>query len=153
MGIKALQVGKTFHHIYSGDTNPVEGADGHDADFKPTRWNLKVLDSRVLAILKDKSTKITIDPSKPDEEIGTQVNQNAYYFEVCALGLDKPDDFLDAKGEPIKFTTIKRNIGGKSYEVATNEFLGQIPDYVIQELAETIIVGNTMSDDEGNVSA
>ena len=78
MGIKALQVGKTFTHIYSGDTNPTEGKKGHDPDFKPTIWNLKVLDSRVLAILKDKSTKITIDPSKPDEEIGSQVNQNAY---------------------------------------------------------------------------
>lgn len=153
MGIKALQVGKTFTHVYSGDTNPAVDAEGHDPDFKPTRWNLKVLDSRVLAILKDKSTKITIDPSKPDEEIGTQVNQNAYYFEVCSLGLDKPDDFLDAKGEPIKFTTIKKNIGGKSYEVATNEFLGQIPDFVIQELAETILAGNALTADEGNVSA
>lgn len=152
MGIKALQVGKTFQHVSIHDVRPDQGTDGHD-DYKPTRWNLKVLDSRVLAILKDKSTKITIDPSKPDEEIGTQVNQNAYYFDVVALGLDKPDDFLDANGEPIKFTTGKRNIGGKSYDIVTNDFLGQIPDFVIQELAEKIIAGNTLTAEEGNGSA
>lgn len=158
MGIKALQVGKTFTHISIHDVRPAkidgEGVDNsaHE-DFKPTVWNLKVLDSRVLAILKDKSTKITIDPSKPDEEIGTQVNQNAYYFDVCALGLDKPKDYLDDKGEPMGWSVGSRNIGGKSYPIVTNETLGTIPDFIIQELAERIIAGNSLTGDEGNASA
>jgi hypothetical protein len=158
MGIKALQVGKTFTHISIHDVRPAkidgEGVDNsaHE-DFKPTIWNCKVLDSRVLAILKDKSTKITIDPSKPDEEIGTQVNQNAYYFDVCSLGLDKPDDFLDDKGQPMPWPVGSRNIGGKSYPIATMEALGTIPDYIIQELAERIIAGNNLTADEGNASA
>lgn len=162
MGIKALQVGRTFSHISTYDKRPpfILATNEHpqpdntpNEEWKPTRWNLKVLDSRVLAILKDKSTKITIDPSKPDEEIGTQVNQNAYYYEVCALGLDNPEDFLNDKGDPVKWDTLKRNIAGKSYTVVSNETLGQIPDFVIQELAEKIIEGNTVTASEGNAPA
>ena len=72
---------------------------------------------------------------------------------MCSLGLDEPKDFLNDKGDPNEWTTGKRNIGGKSYDVATNETLGQIPDYVIQELAEKIIEGNTLTGTEGNASA
>ena len=162
MSIKALQVGKTFTHISQHDVRPAliaatkatpQPDNSAHENWKPTIWNLKVLDSRVLAILKDKSTKITIDPSKPDEEIGTQVNQNAYYFEVASLGLDKPKDFVDDKGDEINWVVGSRNIGGKSYPIVVNETLGQIPDFVVQELAEKIIAGNTLTASEGNASA
>jgi hypothetical protein len=108
---------------------------------------LRVLDSRVIGILKDKSTKLSIDPTRPDEEVATQVGQNDFYFQVCQLGItDETENF-------IKFSRAKRNIGGQSYEIATSDYVGKIPDYVIAELAEVILEGNSISADEGNASA
>lgn len=153
MGIRALQVGRSFVHTSKQDVRPKEGEPGHDT-FKPTKWKWKVLDSRLLGILKDKTTKIGIDPNKPDEEITTHVSQNQFNFEVCAFGLDEPEDFyLDEEGtRPVKWVTMKRNFAGKSYDVVAPETLGLIPDDIIAELSEVIMKGNGISEDEGNVS-
>ena len=152
MAIKALNVGAVRSYTSKFDVKPKEGEPGYD-DYVPTRWKLRTLDSRVLGVLKDKSTKITVDPNRPDEEIGTQVNQNAFYFQVVQLGLDEPENWSDEKGSQIKFETMKLNIAGKSYVVATPEFVGRIPEHVISELAEEIISGNTLTVEEGNASA
>lgn len=153
MGIRALQVGKVSTHVSKYDKAPDEG-DPKLATYVPTKWRWKVLDSRLLGLLKDKTTKIGIDPSKPDEEITTHISQNQYYFDVCSFGLEKPEDFYadEDNTREVKWTMGKRNIGGKSYDVVTTETLGQIPDDVITELAELIIAGNTPSEDEGNAS-
>lgn len=153
MGIKALQVGQVLTHVSKHDVRPPEGDEGHES-YIPTTWRYRVLDSRLLGMLKDKATKISIDPTNPDGEIGTEVSQNAYYFNVCSFGLDKPDDFYEDDGSTkVVWRTEKRNFGGKSYEVVSNDTLGKIPDFVIQELAEKIISGNTVTADEGKPSA
>lgn len=152
MAIKALNVGKTFKHVLSFDKRPPEGAEGHDT-WAPTTWNCRVLDSRLLGVLKDKSTKITINPNRPDDDIGTEVNQHGYNFEVCALGLDKPENFLDDDNNVVPWHTMKRNIAGQSYEVVTPDTLGRIPETAIAELAERIIAGNSLTVAEGNGSA
>jgi hypothetical protein len=129
------------------EKNPTPDNKAHD-EWRPTKWGMRVLDSRVLGILKDKSTKLGIDPTRPDEEVTTQVGQNDYYFQVCQLGLTE-----ETEGYEVKYQSGKRNIGGKSYPIATAEYVGTIPDYVIAELAERIIAGNTLTADEGNASA
>jgi hypothetical protein len=153
MAIRALQVGQTFTHVSKFDVRPKEGEPGHDT-YKPTKWKWKVLDSRVLGLLKDKTTKIGIDPSKPEEEITTHVSQNQFNFDVCSLALEEPEDFyLDAEcTRKVKWQTGKRNIGGKSYDIVTNETMGLIPDIVIAELAEIIMTGQQPTVEEGNGS-
>jgi hypothetical protein len=156
MAVRALVPGQLIEHVYSGDVrperveataeNPQPDNSAHD-DFKPSKFNLKCLDSRILGVLKDKATKITINPQAPNDEIGTQVNQNQYYFEIVQLALDSVEDF-DTKG--VKLTRMKRNIGGVSYSVVDPSFVGMIPDFVLAELAERVISGNSMSDDEKN---
>jgi len=155
MAIKALTPGKLIEHVYSGDVRPafIEPTDAepspdnsaHD-DWAPTKFFLKCLDSRILGILKDKSTKITIDPKNPNDEVGTQVNQNAYYFDVVSLAFDSADNF-DSVAKPGR---MKRNIGGVSYTITVPEFIGTIPELVLAELAERVIEGNSLSADEGN---
>lgn len=154
MGIRALQVGQTFTHVSKFDVRPKEGDPGHDT-YKPTKWRWKVLDSRVLGVLKDKTTKIGIDPSKPDEEITTHVSQNQFNFDVCSLALDEPEDFYidEACTKKVDWKTGKRNIGGKSYDIVTNETMGLIPDNVIAELADIIMSGQEPKVEEGNGSA
>jgi len=154
MGIKALQTGTVHTHVSKYDKRPAEGEPGHD-EFVPTTWKYRTLDSRVLGLLKDKTTKIGIDPSKPDEEITTTVAQNAYNFDVCAFGLDKPDNFTvdgTPDGAPVPWKTVSRNFGGKSYEVVSPETLGMIPDAIIVELSEKITETNSLSPEAGNGS-
>lgn len=153
MAIRALQVGHVFTHVSRYDKRPPEGEPGHD-EYLPTKWRWRVLDSRVLAVLKDKSAKIGIDPKRPDDEVMTHVSQNQYYFEVCALGLLEPEHFYEdeANTKKVRWTTSSRNIAGRSYEVVAAETLGKIPADVIAELAELIIEGNEPTVEEGNAS-
>lgn len=153
MGIRALQVGQTFTHISKFDKRPEEGEPGYE-NYTPTKWKWRVLDSRVLGVLKDKATTIGIDPKRPDDEVITHVSQNQYYFDVCALGLLEPEDFYeDEEGtKKVKWRTASRNIAGRSYEIVAHETLGKIPSEIIAELAEVILRGNEPSVEEGNAS-
>lgn len=156
MAIKARTPGKTFKHVLSSDVrparieptpeNPEPDNSAHD-DFKATKFELRVLDSGVIGALKDKSTKITIDPNNPDGEIGTQVNQNQLYFEVCQFGIAGVENY-DAP-----YKDMPRNFLGRSFRIATAEFVGTIGDTDIAELAERILAGNSVSAEEGNASA
>ena len=154
MAIKALTPGKLIKHVCADDVRPepikptkeVPTPDNSESEnWKPTIWKLKCLDSRILGVLKDKVTKLTINPNAPGDDVGTLVNQNQYYFQVVQLALDEPDNFESG----VSYGTMKMNIGGKSYVVATPEYVETIPDYVLAELAEVVIDGNSLSDTEG----
>lgn len=161
MAIKALHPGKEFTHILSWDKRPakIEPTDqnpepdnsAHD-EYQPTKWPLRVLDSRVRGVLKDKATKVTINPAatQADEQIGTDIRTNEYYFKIVQLGLEAAPSNFDA---PVEFKTEKTFVAGKSRVQVVAEYVECIPDDAIAELAETILEGNTLSADEGNVSA
>jgi hypothetical protein len=154
MAIKARTPGKSFFHRSVYDTRPEEAKPTDEnpnpdnsayKDFKPTRWGLRVLDSRVIGILKDKATKLSIDPTRPDEEIATSVGQNDFYFQVCQFGITE-----DTENYEVRYKSEKRNIGGKSYPIAAADWVSTIPEHIISELAERILEGNSLSEDEGN---
>jgi len=149
MAITALTPGQLKDYVCKADVRPPEDHADH-VDWKPTTWRIKTLDSRVMGKLKDKTTKITVDPNNPDAEIGTQVAQHDLYMDLCTFGLAEPDNFMDSKGKEVKYETKRTNLGGKGYEVCTPEFIGRVPSNVIAELGEQILNYNEASADEKN---
>lgn len=159
MAILALHPGKKFEHVLSWDIrpekieptedNPEPDNSAHD-DWVPTKWPLRVLDSKVRGHFKDKATKININPSDLNAEVSTDISQNEYYFKIVQCGLEAAPSNFDA---PVKWGTQNMNIAGKRYEVVHADYIGCIPDDAIAELAETILSGNSITADEGNASA
>lgn len=158
MAVKSVKLGKPFTHVFSEDKRPpkIKPSEGnphpdnseHD-DWKPTTWHLRALPSKVMGYLKDRTTKILVDPNDPDGDVGTEINQNQFYYDVVALGLSEAPDNFDTG---VEFKTAKRNIRGTSYPVVVDEFMDTIPPKVIAELARCIEAGNSLSEEEGNGS-
>ena len=161
MAIRALNIGQVRDHILEDDkVEPRrEGESEEDfaereAAFKPTVWKVRTLDSKVLAILRDRAAKLFNDKTASGAiETSTRVSQRGYYFEVASLGLDEPENFLEPDGTKVRWETLKREIGGKTYTVVADNTLGKIEGDYIAELAEAIIAGNHVTAAEGNGSA
>lgn len=147
MAIRAVSVGKVS--VFTSALDKPGPEDDKDT-FVPTKFQTQALDSRILGILKDKSTKVTFDPSNPDGDIGTDIKQNDFYFQVCQFGLIGADNFKDDKDADVVFATQKRNVGGTSYTLAAEEFVKRIPEAIIAEMAEFIMRDNTLTETEKN---
>jgi hypothetical protein len=111
-----------------------------------TVFEIGTLDSRIMGRITDKATTMSIDPTRPDDEVDTQINSSAVAFETVMYGLRGWQNFVDADGKEIPFKTAKRNHGGQSYRVVDEEVLKQVPRVVIMELAEEIRRDNELSE-------
>lgn len=143
MAIKAITLGETWDFYSSFDTAKGDAR---------TKFVLGPVDSRVLAVLKDKATKITGDANNPEAEIGLAYNTHEFNFQVAQFGLKGVDNLLDAKDEIINYETQRRNIGGKSYEIASQTLLERIPSDIVAEIAQDILDKNILNADEGKGS-
>ncbi len=116
----------------------------------PTLFTLLTLDSRVMGHLRDKATRMKINPKAPDDDVETEVAMNEVSFEVVQFGLGGIAPFEDGKGNEIVFKTMKRNLRGKSYTIASDLVISLLPIKVISELATELRKMNNLGDDEGN---
>jgi hypothetical protein len=122
----------------------------HDSERgKPTatKFTIGTLDSHIYGRLKDKATSLSVDPNNISE-VMTNINSNEVSFETVCFGLRGWDNFNDGEGKPIKFKTIKRTVGAKSYTIADPELVSLIPEVVVSELADEIRKSNELTAEE-----
>ncbi len=116
----------------------------------PTKFKLLTLDSRVMGHLRDRATRMKIKPSaKADDDVETEVAMNEVAFETVQFGLGGITPFEDAEGQEIPWAVTKRNLRGKSYEIASDVVVNRLPLRVINEIATRLRVINNLGEDEG----
>jgi len=145
MAITGLKLEATTTHVskYDADFDKTgKGKHGPNA----TEWVCGTLDSRIYGRIRDMGTRFTIDPNSPDDDVETSVQASAVNFETVMFGLRGWTKFNDDAGNDIAFKTIKRNHGGRSYEVVDPSLMRLIPSVVIDELAGIIKSSNEVSD-------
>jgi hypothetical protein len=140
MGIVGITLDATrpFHSKYD---------DKAPGDAEAIVWTIGTLDSRIGGIIQDMSAVISIDPSKPDDDIKTSMNTRDVAFNRVMFGLKGWNDaFKDKNGTPIPFQTRKLNKGGVSYLVVDPVCLSKVPQPVIEELADAINEDNELTE-------
>lgn len=107
-----------------------------------TRFLLGAVPSRVLANIRDKATHFVVD--QKGEEVSTQVDQNKTNIEIVSVGLRGWENMKNSDGGDIAFSTKKRNIAGRSLEVADDSVIDALALDDINELANEIISMNAL---------
>lgn len=142
MALTSLSLEKT--RPYQSKLDPEYGTD------EATTFSLGTLDSRISGKIKDLATTINVDPTQLDDEVETSINQNEVFFQTVSYGLKGIKNFLDEKGDEVKFRTLTRRHSGQIYQVVDPDVLKLIPQAVIVELALEIQKDNEVSAAEGN---
>lgn len=134
---------------YVSEFDPDRGKKSPEGN--PTKFQLVTLDSRVMGHLRDKATRMSVNPNaKENDTVETEVAMNDVAFETVQFGLTGISPFDDASGNEIIFKTVKRNLRGKSYTVASDVVVNRLPMRVISELADQLRKMNDLDDTEGN---
>jgi len=117
-----------------------------------TKFEIGTLDSRVHGYIKDMATTFTVDPTPgaAQEEVQTSMEQSLVNFTACQFGLRGWSNLKDAEGNDLPFKTRSKALGGKSYQVVSDEVLRQVPGAVLSELAVEILKANDLTDAQGN---
>lgn len=145
MAIIGLTLDTTFEFVSEFD--PAKGL----SEGNPTIFTLKTLDTRVMGHLRDLATRLKVKPgAKPTDDVETEVAMNEVAFQTVLFGLDGIAPFDDQKGEPIQWKTSKRNLRGKSYDVAHEDVISRLPLKVVGELSTELRKINNLGEDEGN---
>lgn len=113
-----------------------------------TVFRIGTLDSRIFGLIRDKSTTMQVDPSRPSDEVQTQINANEVAFMAVQYGLRGWKNFRDSGGNDIPFKTIKRYHAGQSYTVVDPSILMRLPSVVLTELADEIRKDNEITEVE-----
>jgi hypothetical protein len=114
-------------------------------DDEKTVFEIGTLDSRVAGLIRDKATSVTVNQSAPDDEVESNVNMNAVYFEACVYGVKGFERFKDKDGNDIGARFLKRFHGGVSYKVMDPAIVALLPNPVVVELGQKILAGNELS--------
>lgn len=144
MAIKAITLGAVWDFYSRYDTAKKKE--------DKTKFILGSVDSRVLAILKDKATKITGDPDNANGEVGLAYNTHDFNYNVVQFGLRGIENFPDEEGNMVAYKTEKRNIGGKSYDIASSELVSRIHGDILSEISAEILEKNILTQSEGKRS-
>ena len=125
--------------------------DKNKPDGNPTKFKLLTLDSRVMGHLRDRATRMKVSPNAgPNDDVETEVAMNEVAFETVQFGLGGITPFQTESGEDIQWKTVKRNLRGKSYEIASDIVINRLPMRVITEISNRLRVMNNLGEDEGN---
>lgn len=147
--IIGLNLDTTLEHVSKFDPDKEKHEKGEGGN--PTKFSLITLDSRVMGHLKDKATRMSVNPkAKEDDSVLTEVAMNETAFETVQFGLTGIEPFEDENGQQIIFKTVKRNLRGKSYTIAAEAVVNRLPLKVITELAEKLGEMNDLGEAEGN---
>lgn len=129
---------------YQSRLDPAKGTD------EATVFRLGTLDSRIMGKIRDLATTINVDPSQPDDEVETSINQNEVFFQTVSYGLKGWEKFKDKNGNDIEFATITRRHSGQVYQIVDPDKLKLLPQSIIVELAQEIQKDNEVSNAQGN---
>lgn len=103
----------------------------YDKEEPKTIWKLGVLDSDVFDLIG-----------------GRTDNQLSTMTDVVRFGLKGFENFKDAQGNEIKFSTTTRVLGITNYKVVSDSLIKIIPPEVKYELANEIISSSRLNEEE-----
>lgn len=146
MPIKAVDLTRTKRFISQYDDASEEG--------KATVWLLGTLSSRDVGRIRDSVTSIKLNTAEGSDpnEVETHIERTKMNFEAVRVGLKGWENFIGPDGNSIPFKTIKRDVGGTRRDVVADELLDMIPLDVVNELADEILQGNLLSEEEAGNS-
>lgn len=115
-----------------------------------TVFVLGTLSSRVVSALQDGATKFRPTKGKDGEDDTLEADflPNSMAYEVVRHGLKGVKNLQDSEGNPVKFETANRHIGGVDIKCAAERILRALPLDVIRELSTEIQRKNVLDEDE-----
>lgn len=139
MAIKGLSMGSTTEYVSKLD--PAKGSDRELED--GTVFVLGTMSSRVQAAIKDKATAFRQDPDSKgvedaDPEMIAEFRPNESVYLTVQFGLRGWRHFLDDAGNEIKFETVKRQLGGQTYDVVAPACMDSLGLELARELSDRI---------------
>ncbi len=136
--ITALNLNDTIKYVLKSDT--VE---------PKTEWILGMLDTRIRKKIEDMSWNYEASPDAPGSaKATTTFNFGAAELEYIMFGLKGFNNFVDSKGNPIKYKATQKIVNGQSYFVVDESIIKIIPENVVKELAGEIKKLNSIKEEE-----
>ena len=122
----------------------LDAPDGADAQYKTetiilpgaTAFKLRSLDVFLMGHIWDSASVLRGIQGSDEVGIHTRVNQTN--IEAVRHGLVGFEGFTDAKGNAIKFETVKAVVNGRPYDVAADSVMNRLGIVLIQELGREI---------------
>jgi hypothetical protein len=162
MAIRAMTLGDTFEYVSEKDPckvkqetqiDPKDASKGNIIDWHvkegATKFFLAALDLFLMGHIYDNSQAITGTPGSAQIGITTRMNQTN--IDTVRFGLRGFENFKDAKGNDIKFTTTDIQLNNRDYKVASDEVLKNLGIRLVAELAGKIKEASEVSSgDEKN---
>ena len=116
-----------------------------------TAFRLAGLDVFLMARIYDDSSTLTRGASPDEVGLKTRINQTN--IEAVRFGLKGWEHFTDAKGDDLPFTTNKRTLDGRDYEVVSDTCMNRLGNRLIGELAGEIKRMSEVAADEAKNSS
>ncbi len=109
------------------------------------KFKIAPVSSRLMAIIKDQSTKVIDDGSGGG---ALQMNPNLAAYNLVRVGLKSWENFKNSKGELVSPKFEKSTMGGKTIDVLSEDSMDLIPLEVIREIGDAINDFNILSEQE-----
>lgn len=144
MVIRAVMLDETWEYVSKFDT-----AEGEER----TIWELGVVDAALLATIEDNMLTYRVDVNaaergEEDAPAETKLAIKQRNIEVLRHGLRGVRNFVDAAGKDVPFRTVSAVRNGRNVKLVDNSTIRSIPARVVNELAEQILAGNSVTEDE-----
>lgn len=144
---------KVKHRVPVDPSDPKKGTK-EEIEIKPgaTKFFLKPLDVFLMGHIYDNAS--VLSGKSGSDEVGIHTRMNQTNIEAVRHGLAGFENFLDGKGNAIKFATVKAVVNGREYDVANDKVLEALGIQLIQELATEIKrISEVSTDEEKNSDA
>lgn len=117
---------------------------------RPTVFLLAVLDGVTLGRIEDGNLSISRKVGgRPEDKASISVPVNGYQRDVVRFGLRGWRDFQDRKGQEIPFETVSTGLFGMApQQLIAPQLLGKFKKAWIGEIAEALIEGNKLTEEE-----
>ncbi len=137
MALKALTMDRVVDYV--SDLDPAKGTDSEATE--ATVFQLGVLSARQMQTLKDAASSFRPDPNPEDSENPDMIAEfrpNHSTLLMVQYGLKGWKRFFDSDGDEVRLSFVQRQLGGKPYQVVSEECLDMLGQELIRELAEKI---------------
>lgn len=118
---------------------------------EPSVFTLGTLTARVQVFLRDQATRFKPDPDNQDKVVA-EFSPNASAYETVRFGLKGWSNFADDEGNDLVLTFVKKVLGGREYDIVSEESMDLLHADVIRELSEELSKVNNLSEEEAKNS-
>lgn len=145
MGIHAINLARTTRWVSSRDTDKGDPT-------KETAFHFRLLDAHQIGQLQDQLMGFSQLDGKGGQS--AQINMGRVSILAFSMACQKIENFVEEEtGNPVEFKTERKNIGGKTYPVVSDEIMRRIPGWLISEAYTEIQAMNGLTEDDQKKSA